>query len=515
MNTKLTGKAGKILAVIGIGDIIEPHVPIVPVAGRHAVGQPLSPRRAGKVNRIGIQLPQPFRDLLLEQLLSVHRPLQSDFLTQHTGLHISDPQRNAGMTGQAAYGLGHLVPDIFHEFRINSRIFAAGKHEILPDQDTLPVAEIIEYILLVNAAAPNAQCIHVGLLRPAQQGQILRFVHGSRTVGGWHPIGSPCKNSPAVQHHHEPGFPRLRVTLFHVNGADTYPALTAIQHAPLRIQQFRPQHIAVRLPLIVSPPQTRPFHRHAAVSAFRFAAGTGVTPVIFQGKPHPGFSRSKQPILGAHMKHRPVFLRFYANGLRLQAVQHAVPYSLHGRGSPHPNGADPGRPVPSHLISGLSGIGTLRGVVDPESLRKRFPGAAPAKGPEDDVQPVLPLRYEGFCIQPVFYQHVFTVSAQAAVHIDVRVSIQSLEQKLQRRGRQLLSSERKTGLINPHLPLHPERLHIIGTHGRVKDNAVAHQFGVDIPRYRGIPPNRFQPAGQQLFYGKSIRIKAAELPTLL
>ncbi len=64
---------------------------------------------------------------------------------------------------QSAHILHNLNTHVFQEFRIVQRINAARKDEILPDQDAVPVAQIVESLFLIEATAPNAQHVLVRL----------------------------------------------------------------------------------------------------------------------------------------------------------------------------------------------------------------------------------------------------------------------------------------------------------------------------------------------------------------
>ena len=71
----------------------------------------------------------------------------------------------------------HLIFDFFHHiadpFRSILGNIRAGKHNILPYQNTLFIAKVIEDILFVNTAAPNAKHIKVAVL--CKVGQTLVF----------------------------------------------------------------------------------------------------------------------------------------------------------------------------------------------------------------------------------------------------------------------------------------------------------------------------------------------------
>ena len=75
---------------------------------------------------------------------------------------VADPDHNARVIAQPCDVVAGLLPDVFQKPRI-ARIHAATEHEVLPDENSHFVAEVIEVITLINASAPNAQHVHVGV----------------------------------------------------------------------------------------------------------------------------------------------------------------------------------------------------------------------------------------------------------------------------------------------------------------------------------------------------------------
>ncbi len=95
--------------------------------------------------------------------------------------------------------------DVFNGFDLEilekvgvGRVNAAGKHEILPDQEPVAVAEIVEHVFRVVTAAPNAEHVHVGVHGAFQQPLQHRFgdTRGQRI--GWNPVGALGEQAHAV-----------------------------------------------------------------------------------------------------------------------------------------------------------------------------------------------------------------------------------------------------------------------------------------------------------------------------
>lgn len=62
----------------------------------------------------------------------------------------------------------HFGRNILQEIR-RRRVEIAGEHEILPDEQTEPVAQIVEPVGLIEAAPPDADHVHVRVDRRAKQ----------------------------------------------------------------------------------------------------------------------------------------------------------------------------------------------------------------------------------------------------------------------------------------------------------------------------------------------------------
>ena len=83
-----------------------------------------------------------------------------------------------------------LDRQIGQEVGIGQRVDAAGKHEVLPDQDAVAVAQVVEGLGLVVAAAPNPDHVVVGVRRGAEQRAELCRRDASREGVRRNPVGS-------------------------------------------------------------------------------------------------------------------------------------------------------------------------------------------------------------------------------------------------------------------------------------------------------------------------------------
>ncbi len=83
-------------------------------------------------------------------------------------LVVATPQHDAGVMAQPAHVVARLGHHACPEGRIVARLHAAAEHEVLPDQQAQLISDVKERIVLVVAAAPVAQHVHVGVARGGQ-----------------------------------------------------------------------------------------------------------------------------------------------------------------------------------------------------------------------------------------------------------------------------------------------------------------------------------------------------------
>ena len=81
---------------------------------------------------------------------------------------------------------------------LRARVDGAAEHQILPDQDALAVAQLVEDLALVLAAAPDAQHVHVRAHRRADEVLVaLRRLAGHQRVARY-PVGSLAEDVGAI-----------------------------------------------------------------------------------------------------------------------------------------------------------------------------------------------------------------------------------------------------------------------------------------------------------------------------
>ena len=101
----------------------------------------------------------------------------------------------------------NLLPDlrleVGDELRVGQRVDAAGEHEVLPDQDPVSVAQVVERLGLVVAAAPDTDHVVVRCRRGAEQRVELGGGHARRKRVGRNPVGALGEDRHAVDDERE------------------------------------------------------------------------------------------------------------------------------------------------------------------------------------------------------------------------------------------------------------------------------------------------------------------------
>ncbi len=156
----------------------------------------------------------------------------------------------------------HLVPrlqiDLAHEFRVLFRIARAGEHEVLPDEDPEPVALVVEMVVHVHAAAPDAQHLHVRVASRLHPARVALVLDRADERVRRDPVRPLREDRHAVQHEAEEARPRLvRVRrLVQLDRANADRALVRRDDI-LPGQQLNRQGVEERLAEIMRPPQFR------------------------------------------------------------------------------------------------------------------------------------------------------------------------------------------------------------------------------------------------------------------
>ena len=160
----------------------------VPEGARRVVG----PVRVEAAADLGQHL---MIDRLPVEALRLGPPAQA---VPHVALVVAAPERYAGVISETAHhGLG-LLPGLVHEGRIVVRVEGAGVHEVLPDHDPVGVAQIVEGLVLVDAASPDAEHVEVGIRCRTDEFLVPLLVDAGEDRVGRDPVGAPGKHPGPV-----------------------------------------------------------------------------------------------------------------------------------------------------------------------------------------------------------------------------------------------------------------------------------------------------------------------------
>jgi hypothetical protein len=124
-------------------------------------------------------------------------------------LVVAAVEREARVASQTTYLVAGLRLDLGDEGGWLLGVGGAGEHEVLPDEEAHGVTEVVEGIMLVDAATPDAQHVHVGLRSRTEQ-RLVAFVFHSTDEGvGGDPVRAAGEDRHTVQHDPEEARPRL------------------------------------------------------------------------------------------------------------------------------------------------------------------------------------------------------------------------------------------------------------------------------------------------------------------
>ena len=178
------------------------------------------------------------------------------FIADPALLHfvIAAPEGDGGMMAQAADVIFRFSADIIHKRRVKSGIGGAGEHEILPDADTEFVAQVVENIILIETAAPNAQHVHVGVSGTLNQIPVIfRFEMRGECIGG-DPAGAFGEERDVIDGKLEGFAPFIRFAL-NVECAQAYTLRDIIQKRAFLTYQVDGYRIKRLFPHTVRPPE--------------------------------------------------------------------------------------------------------------------------------------------------------------------------------------------------------------------------------------------------------------------
>ena len=180
---------------------------------------------------------------------------------------VATPERDGRVGREASNLIARLRFDRRQELVVG-RVLGAGKHEILPDEQPFLVAQSVEPVALVVAAAPHANRVHVGLHGARQQVVVDLGRHVPIEGVGRNPVRAAGENRLAV-HAEVKSFP-VAVFVRLPNELD-FTKPDSLRHRMGLSALHRHVEVVQRLVAVGGrPPQLRVVDGHRQ---FRFAVG--------------------------------------------------------------------------------------------------------------------------------------------------------------------------------------------------------------------------------------------------
>ena len=242
--SELGAEARMVVVVFRERRVLVPHVPVVHVALR--VLLPAVAKVAGAAARR--RRPVGARGVVFPHELALHLRALDPFAAVEVGvgarllepldraeaLVVAAPHRDRRMVAEAAELVCELGADLAEE-RVIARIYRARAHHIVPNEDAQLVAGVVEDVLLVLPAAPDAEHVHVCGLRALEEVAVagrglLVFVGRARNpVRALHEEPAPVNTED--ERELLLAFLRNRLLIQHLNlpEADLFDDLLAVQ----------------------------------------------------------------------------------------------------------------------------------------------------------------------------------------------------------------------------------------------------------------------------------------------
>ena len=142
------------------------------------------------------------------------------------------------------------------------RVAAAGKHEVMRDQDAEFVALRVERVLLVDAPTPDAHGVDVGALRRGEQLVVTGAVHPREDRVGRRPVHALEEDFLAVDRDDERDPAVVVGFLDERDRADAETPAAPVEFLPAAVKRGIPIIQRLRA-VVVRPPEFRGRHREA------------------------------------------------------------------------------------------------------------------------------------------------------------------------------------------------------------------------------------------------------------
>ena len=160
------GKVGNVFAVICTLKIVSwsPQMLLREHAGILPKAFAVNKRRTGQVRSCRILLANHRRQHLPGENIVIRIPAEGGTVRKLIHLIISGPQQNTGVLTQSSHDRRRFCKKhLAHPIILG--IQPTGHHKVLPDQNAVLIAEIIQIIIFVNIAAPQPNGVTANILQ--------------------------------------------------------------------------------------------------------------------------------------------------------------------------------------------------------------------------------------------------------------------------------------------------------------------------------------------------------------
>ena len=164
------------------------------------------------------------------------------------------------MIAQAADIVDRLLPHIFEE-SIISGVHTAGKHKVLPHQNPVAVAEFVEIIIFVYAAAPDTQHIHIGIDGQTDDPLVVGPAHPRQEEIIGYIVGPLHKDRHAIEFHIKRSPQRIRFA-HQSERTQADGSCAQIHRLVICLEQPRLQLVEMGLSQAQRPPAARVFYKN-------------------------------------------------------------------------------------------------------------------------------------------------------------------------------------------------------------------------------------------------------------
>ena len=424
----LGAEAEAFLPVGGEGDAAVPDLPVVGVALGGVVrvvktaagggtGRPVVGVRRISLAQLRQQMAVQAGVIVPHQLVVPGTPVDD------TAFHlvVAAQQGEGGVMVQPLQVADGFLRELLGHLRRQIDV-GAGDHEVLPHQQAVLIAQLVEAAVGVVPAAPDPQGVEVGVHSLTDDGfpplvgdAAEQIVHGNQ-------IRAHGENFHAVQHKAEFAALAVRVRLRADGEGAQAELLVAAVDDLAAANQLHIQIIKGLVAVASCPPQLRVIHLDNAVAVFQENALAVEVCVDFA----PGVT------FGGHVQlHRDaaVFV-VLADGHAVETV-HVPALQLHAPENAHVRQG--GTPVPAGLVHGLAqmgGAGEGVAVVHVQVVLVLLLGEVAPGGLEFQPEGVFPGCQQGLDLVDVLPVHIFDLAQQGAVQVNMADGVKPMKYQL-------------------------------------------------------------------------------------